>query len=195
MSSRSYRKRKKSSCSAHDSDEELPSKVSEIKEVQKFRCKRGGINAVSLAVGRIVSTEETLTGNVFGKAATSKQTDSQQEKYGLQVGNVFSAESNHREEDQLMNHYIKEELAKRRGDNYYFIFMINFYLPFNLTSLHAFHSFDFIQNYVSIANTSSTIFLVSCRFLQRIVKIHYNYSLRWSKRLTCISTHCSILYD
>ena len=115
MSSRSYRKRKKSSSSAHDSDEELPSKVSEIKEVQKYRCKRSGINAVSLAVGRIVSTEETLTGDVFGKSSSSKQTDSQQEKYGLQVGNVFSAESNHREEDQLMNHYIKEELAKRRG--------------------------------------------------------------------------------
>ena len=134
MSSRSYRKRKKSSSSAHDSDEELPSKVSEIKEVQKFRCKRGGINAVSLAVGRIVSTEETLTGNVFGKAATSKQTDNQQEKYGLQVGNVFSAESNHREEDQLMNHYIKEELAKRRGDYFYCSFVIKVYSLFNLTS-------------------------------------------------------------
>ena len=122
MSSRSYRKRKKSSSSAPESDEELPSKVSEIKEVQKFRCKRGGINAVSLAVGRIVSTEETLTGNVFGKPSTSKPSDSQQEKYGLQVGSVFSAESNHREEDQLMNHYIKEELAKRRGIEIFHIY-------------------------------------------------------------------------
>ena len=122
MSSRSYRKRKKSSSSAPESDEELPSKVSEIKEVQKFRCKRGGINAVSLAVGRIVSTEETLTGNVFGKPSTSKPSDSQQEKYGLQVGSVFSAESNHREEDQLMNHYIKEELAKRRGIKIFYMY-------------------------------------------------------------------------
>ena len=113
-----YRKRKKSSSSASESDEELPSKVSEIKEVQRFRSKRGGINAVSLAVGRIVSTEETLTGNVFGKPSASKPADNQQEKYGLQVGSVFSAESNHREEDQLMNHYIKEELAKRRGIQY-----------------------------------------------------------------------------
>ena len=115
MSRRSYRKRKKSSSSTHDSDEEIPTKVSEIKEVQKFRNKRGGINAVSLAVGRIVTPEETLTGNVFIKSSASKPSDSQQDKYGLQVGSVFSAESNHREEDQLMNHYIKEELAKRRG--------------------------------------------------------------------------------
>lgn len=115
MSKRGYRKRKKSSSSASESDGELPSKVSEIKEVQKFRCKRGGINAISLAAGRIVSAEETLTGNVFGRPSSSKSSDNQQSKYGLQVGSVFSAESNHREEDQLMNQYIKDELAKRRG--------------------------------------------------------------------------------
>lgn len=114
MPKRSYRKRRKSSNSSSAEEEDVLSKVTDIKGTQKHRCKRGGINALSLAVGRIVSQEEALTGNVLSKSF-SKSTDTSQEKYGLQVGSVFSAESNQKEEDHLMNSYIKEELAKRRG--------------------------------------------------------------------------------
>ena len=121
MSKRSYRKRRKSSSSNSGEEEdkdELVSKVSEIKDVQRFRSKRGGINAISLAVGRVVSREEELAGIVFSSSSGSKKNEDSKQKYGLQVGNAFSAESNHREEDQLMNRYIEDELAKRRGRLY-----------------------------------------------------------------------------
>ena len=117
MNSRSYRKRKKSSSSNSDVDtEELPQKVSEIKDVQKIRCKRGGINAISLAVGRIVSNEELISGNIFGQSSSSKSVEQSNERYGLQVGNTFSAESNQKEEDHIMHRYIEDQLAKRRGN-------------------------------------------------------------------------------
>ena len=120
MTSRSYRKRKKSSSSNSDVDSaELPQKVSGIKDVQKIRCKRGGINAISLAVGRIVSNEEVLSGKVFGHSSSTKSSENSDERYGLQVGNTFYAESNQKEEDHIMHRYIEDELAKRRGNFIY----------------------------------------------------------------------------
>ena len=120
MTSRSYRKRKKSSSSNSDVDSaELPQKVSGIKDVQKIRCKRGGINAISLAVGRIVSNEEVLPGKVFGHSSSTKSSENSDERYGLQVGNTFYAESNQKEEDHIMHRYIEDELAKRRGNFIY----------------------------------------------------------------------------
>ena len=113
MKRRPYRKRKVSS-SESDEDDSSHRKVSDIKEDQQLRCKRGGISAVSLATGRIVSKEEEISGSIF-RASSKVNTKGSGEKYGLQVGNAFSAESHHKEEDQLMGRYIKDELAKRRG--------------------------------------------------------------------------------
>ena len=114
MNSRKYRKRRKSSTddeSEGENSSDRSKKLSEVKDVQQMRCKRGGINALSLAAGRIVTAEEELSGKVFTKSTAPKE----KERYGLQVGNTFFAESNQKEEDQLMNRYIQEELAKRRG--------------------------------------------------------------------------------
>ena len=122
MSSRKYRKRKKSS-SDDDSEGETDRsiKLSDVKDAQQMRCKRGGINALSLAAGRIVTAEEEVSGKVFTKATSAPK---EKEKYGLQVGNAFFAESNQKEDEQLMNVYIQEELAKRRGQ--YSIILIYF---------------------------------------------------------------------
>ena len=65
-----YRKRRLTDdSSGSDTDD----KVSKIKSEQNLRCRRGGINAVSLAVGRIVSEEEILSGNVMKKICQSNQ--------------------------------------------------------------------------------------------------------------------------
>ena len=114
MKNRAYRKRKVPSSSDED-DDSLQKKIDDIKEDQIFRERPNGVSAVSLAVGKNLSKEEEIAGNPLKSCNASKGGDGSGQRYGLQAVSSFSAETKHREEDELMKRYIESELAKRRG--------------------------------------------------------------------------------
>lgn len=120
MKRRKYRKREVEPDDHEDEksgEDELNDKLSEIKEEQKFRGKSRGISAVALALGKPVNLEQEISGDPFKLKSGGGLTDIRRDKCGLQVGSSFSAETNHRDDDQLMQRYIEQELAKKKGES------------------------------------------------------------------------------
>jgi len=118
MKRRKYRKKEvEPEDDEEKGEEELNDKLSEIKEEQKFRGKSRGISAVALALGKPVNLEQEITGDPFKLKSGGGLTDIRKDRCGLQVGSSFSAETNHRDDDQLMQRYIQQELAKKKGTN------------------------------------------------------------------------------
>ncbi|XP_052860304.1 splicing factor C9orf78 isoform X1 [Anopheles cruzii] len=110
----------------HGTEEEILSKLEETKERQKLRNRRNGVNILSLAAGKKVTTEEEITvkdpfniktGGMVNMQAlkAGKLKTAVEDPYDTGIGTQFSAETNKRDEDEEMMKYIEEELGKRKG--------------------------------------------------------------------------------
>lgn len=122
--SRNIRKRRKSSDSESDSAEEenVVSKIQDIKELQKLRNKQNGVNATALALGKKLSKEQARNSSDPFKLETGGMVDMKEFKKKKltteeveAIGTAFAAETNRRDEDTEMLKYVEVELAKRKG--------------------------------------------------------------------------------
>lgn len=108
----------------YDSDD-VSSKLEEMKTLQKLRKRQNGVNIVSLALGKKVTTEDEVSvsdpfklktgGMVHMKALKSGKIKRVDDAYDTGIGTQFSAETNKRDEDEEMMKYIEEQLSKRKG--------------------------------------------------------------------------------
>lgn len=123
---KNLRKRKQSSDDDLDSDEneQIRTKVDDIRELQKARERQKGVDIVGLALGKkIPKTVEVDShdpfkmrtgGYVDMKALKSKGTVLTEEEKDA-IGTAFAAETNRRDEDAEMAKFIEEELKRRKG--------------------------------------------------------------------------------
>ncbi|CAC5382658.1 telomere length and silencing protein 1 homolog [Mytilus californianus] len=123
---RAIRKRRHSSESDDNSNEDadnIESKLKDIKELQKQREKPKGVSAAVLALGKkIPKTEEVtdkdpfkrLTGGIVDMK-TLKKSDMSKEDVEA-IGTAFAAETNRRDEDTEMLKYVEDQLAKKKGN-------------------------------------------------------------------------------
>ncbi|XP_055626769.1 splicing factor C9orf78 [Toxorhynchites rutilus septentrionalis] len=125
-SRRNIRKRKDSDDSVEETNEDnLLSKLEEMKDRQKLRSKPNGINILSLAIGKKISTEEGVAnkdpfnvksgGMVNMQALKTGKIKTVEDPYDTGIGTQFSAETNKRDEDEEMMKYIEDQLSKKKG--------------------------------------------------------------------------------
>ncbi|XP_059486315.1 splicing factor C9orf78 [Neocloeon triangulifer] len=128
--SKSLRKKKESSDEEEtekleDGDEDVLSKLEDLRKVQKLRNRAHGVSLVGLAVGEKVSKIDELSvddpfkvksgGMVNMRALMSGQVKQTDDAYDVGIGTQFSAETNTRDEDGEMMKYIEEQLSKKKG--------------------------------------------------------------------------------
>ncbi|CAG2193317.1 splicing factor C9orf78 homolog [Mytilus edulis] len=123
---RAIRKRRHSSESDDNSNEDaddIESKLKDIKELQKQREKPKGVSAAVLALGKkIPKTEEVtdkdpfkrLTGGIVDMKTLNKSDMSKEDVEA--IGTAFAAETNRRDEDTEMLKYVEDQLAKKKGN-------------------------------------------------------------------------------
>ncbi|CAL1275513.1 unnamed protein product [Larinioides sclopetarius] len=118
---------KRNSSDSDDEKEEgnMSELLEDAKELRKLRKRPNGISAIGLALGKKLSNEEELVtddpfklktgGFIDMKALNRKGRTGTEELDAVNLGSVFSAETNRRDEDADMMKYIEEELQKRKG--------------------------------------------------------------------------------
>ncbi|GFS69732.1 telomere length and silencing protein 1 homolog [Nephila pilipes] len=119
-------KRQSSGSEDEKEEESMSSLLEDAKELRKLRKRPNGVSAVGLALGKKLSNEEELTsddpfklktgGFIDMKALNRKGKSGTEELDAVNLGSVFSAETNRRDEDADMMKYIEEELQKRKGN-------------------------------------------------------------------------------
>ncbi|KAK7094880.1 splicing factor C9orf78-like [Littorina saxatilis] len=119
------RKRRHSSESSENSDEEIEvieNKLEDIRALQKLRGRQSGVSAASLALGKKVDKTEEITdadpfkmktGGIIDMKALKRQPLTGE--VAEAIGTSFAAETNRRDEDAEMLKYVEEEVAKRKG--------------------------------------------------------------------------------
>ncbi|KAG8180084.1 hypothetical protein JTE90_027864 [Oedothorax gibbosus] len=118
---------KKNSSESEDEKEEtdVSTILEDAKELRKLRKKPNGVSAIGLALGKKLTNEEELIaddpfklktgGFIDMKALNRRNKVGTEELDAVNLGSVFSAETNRRDEDADMMKYIEEELNKRKG--------------------------------------------------------------------------------
>ncbi|KAL5285524.1 C9orf78 family protein [Megaselia abdita] len=119
--------RKRKNSDDEEPDEDVLSKIEEMKEIQRLRERSKGISLAGLAVGRKLALEEEVLSKDPFKVNSGGLVNMQNLKSGKQkpvddaydtsIGTQFSAETNKRDEDEEMMKYIEEELKKRKGQD------------------------------------------------------------------------------
>ncbi|GFR06392.1 telomere length and silencing protein 1 homolog [Trichonephila clavata] len=119
---------KRQSSGSEDEKEEdsMSSLLEDAKELRKLRKRPNGVSAIGLALGKKLSNEEELIANdpfklktggfIDMKALNRRGKSGAEELDAVNLGSVFSAETNRRDEDADMMKYIEEELQKRKGN-------------------------------------------------------------------------------
>ncbi|KFM63425.1 hypothetical protein X975_15992, partial [Stegodyphus mimosarum] len=120
------RLKRASSESEDEKEEDMSELLEDAKELRKLRRRPHGVSAIGLALGKKLSTQEELIsdhdpfklktgGFIDMKALKGKGKTGVEELDAVNLGSVFSAETNRRDEDADMMKYIEEELSKRKG--------------------------------------------------------------------------------
>ncbi|GIY91910.1 telomere length and silencing protein 1 homolog [Caerostris extrusa] len=129
-----FRSKKKNKClrikrnssdSEDEKEENMSTLLEDAKELRKLRKRQNGVSAVGLALGKKLSNEEELIvddpfklktgGFIDMKAMNRRGRTGTEELDAVNLGSVFSAETNRRDEDADMMKYIEEELHKIKG--------------------------------------------------------------------------------
>ncbi|GIY40637.1 telomere length and silencing protein 1 homolog [Caerostris darwini] len=129
-----FRSKKKNKClrikrnssdSEDEKEENMTTLLEDAKELRKLRKRQNGVSAVGLALGKKLSNEEELIvddpfklktgGFIDMKAMNRRGRTGTEELDAVNLGSVFSAETNRRDEDADMMKYIEEELHKIKG--------------------------------------------------------------------------------
>ncbi|GJQ87996.1 hypothetical protein Trydic_g12922 [Trypoxylus dichotomus] len=111
---------------SEDSDDDVKSKLGDLKEIQNMRKRARGVSLISLALGKKVSVEEEAVakdpfavhsgGLVNMQTIKSGKIVTVDDAYETGIGTQFSVETNKRDEDEEMMKYIEEQLSKRKGN-------------------------------------------------------------------------------
>ncbi|KRT84373.1 hypothetical protein AMK59_2000 [Oryctes borbonicus] len=109
-----------------DSDDNVKSKLGELKKIQNMRKRTHGVSLISLALGKKISSEEEAVakdpfavhsgGLVNMQTIKSGKIVTVDDAYETGIGTQFSVETNKRDEDEEMMKYIEEQLSKRKGN-------------------------------------------------------------------------------
>ncbi|KAI4470680.1 telomere length and silencing protein 1 tls1 family member [Holotrichia oblita] len=107
-------------------DEDIKSKLDDLKELQNMRKRAHGVSLISLALGKKVSLEEEAVTNdpfaIHAGGLVNMQTIKSgkivtvDDAYDTGIGTQFSVETNKRDEDEEMMKYIEDQLSKRKGN-------------------------------------------------------------------------------
>lgn len=118
-------KRASSESEEEKEDEDMSTLLEDAKELRKLRKRPNGVSAIGLALGKKLSTQEELIaedpfklktgGFIDMKVLKGKGKVAGDDLDAVNLGSVFSAETNRRDEDADMMKYIEEELSKRKG--------------------------------------------------------------------------------
>ncbi|XP_063701570.1 splicing factor C9orf78 [Culicoides brevitarsis] len=108
-----------------NSNEDLLTKINEMKDKQKLRQKPNGINVIGLALGKKITTEEEIVVKDPLNCKIGGMLNMQKLKMGelktlndaSDIGTQFSAETNIRDQDEEMMKYIEDQLRKKKGEN------------------------------------------------------------------------------
>ncbi|KAI4470670.1 telomere length and silencing protein 1 tls1 family member [Holotrichia oblita] len=84
-------------------DEDIKSKLDDLKELQNMRKRAHGVSLISLALVNMQTIKS-------GKIVTVD------DAYDTGIGTQFSVETNKRDEDEEMMKYIEDQLSKRKGN-------------------------------------------------------------------------------
>ncbi len=125
---RNYRRKQRNEDEEEDPGKDsVVEKLEELKEIQKFRARPKGINAVGLAFGEKVDPTEAIVHDPFKlksgglidmnfiKDRNRDRSDEATDKDMTNLGSNFSIETNRRDEDVEMLKFIEDEVSKRKG--------------------------------------------------------------------------------
>ncbi|CAH1953488.1 unnamed protein product [Acanthoscelides obtectus] len=119
------RQRIKTEESDDESSEQVSSKLSEMRELQKLRERPNGVSIVGLALGTKIPPEEEIIvkdhfnvqigGMINMQALKNGKLKQVDDAYDTGIGTQFSVETNKRDEDEEMMKFIEDQLSKRKG--------------------------------------------------------------------------------
>ncbi|KAK6629201.1 hypothetical protein RUM43_003018 [Polyplax serrata] len=109
-----------------EDDQNISSKLDEMKMIQKLRARPNGVNIIGLALGTKIAPDQedidvtdpfkTKSGGMVNmKGLKSGKIKKVDDAYETGIGTQFSAETNKRDEDEEMMKYIEEQLSKKKG--------------------------------------------------------------------------------
>nr|CAH7758558.1 unnamed protein product [Callosobruchus chinensis] len=123
--SKPLRQRIKTDDSDDENIEQVSSKLTEMRELQKLRERPNGVSIVGLALGTNISSEEDsivkdpfsvqIGGMINMQALKNGKLKQVDDAYDTGIGTQFSVETNKRDEDEEMMKFIEDELSKRKG--------------------------------------------------------------------------------